>query len=267
MWGVQLFGCEPESAAAAVRAIEPLEPRLYDLNCGCSVPKVLKSGAGAALLRDPERIYRLVAAMKVETQAPVSVKLRSGWDLESLNYPETAAAAVAGGASLVTLHPRIRSQGFGGKAVWDHIRILKNALKVPVVGSGDLFRPEDALRMLATTGCDGVMFARGALGNPFVFACSRAVLCDEPLPDPAPSPAKLCTALEQLRRSLKYKKEETACKEMRKHFCYYTRGVPGGAQLRKQIATATRYVEYESVVKEYLHRTDGIDKGENPIER
>jgi tRNA-dihydrouridine synthase B len=207
-----------------------------------------------------------VAAMKGETQAPVSVKLRSGWDLDSLNYLETATAAVAGGASLVTLHPRTRSQGFGGKAAWDHIRILKNTLEVPVIGSGDLFRPEDALQMLALTGCDGVMFARGALGNPFVFARGRALLCGEPFPDPVPSSAKLYTALEQLRRCMMFKNEERACKEMRKHFCYYTRGIPGGAELRKQIVAATRYEKYESVVKEYLQRSDGLDKRENPIE-
>ena len=261
LWGVQIFGSEPQTAAAAVRAANTLGVSLFDLNCGCSVPKVLKAGAGAALLQDPERIRRLVAAMTTETQAPVSVKLRSGWNQESLNYLETAGAAVAGGASLVSLHPRTRAQGFSGMADWEHIAALKAALAVPVLGSGDLFAPEDALRMLRQTGCDGVLFARGALGNPFVFENTRSLLSPALSAQPVTPAARLQTAMEHLRRAVLLRGEEAACREMRKHFCWYARGIPGAAELRRRAVTATRFREYEEFVKEYLDRSDGIDRG------
>jgi tRNA-dihydrouridine synthase B len=260
-WGVQLFGADPDSLAAAVRAIEPLRPSVYDLNCGCSVPKVLKAGAGAALLRDPERIARLVAAMRSETTAPVSVKLRSGWDRNSLNYLETGAAAQTAGASLVSLHPRTRSQGFSGTSEWEHIARLKSALAVPVLGSGDLFSPQDARSMLSGTGCDGLMFARGALGNPFIFSRTRAVLLGGQEPAPEPVELRLQVALEQLGRAAHWSGEALACREMRKHFGYYTRGIPGGAALRRRFVAAASFEEYESIVKEYLARSDGLSNG------
>jgi tRNA-dihydrouridine synthase B len=259
IWGVQLFGSDPQSAAAAVRLLEPLEVSLFDLNCGCSVPKVLKSGSGSALLQDPERIRRLVRAMTAETRAPVSVKLRSGWSSESLNYRETAEAAVAGGASMVCLHPRTRRQGFSGAAQWGHIAVLKTMLSVPVIGSGDLFSPEDAVRMMRETGCDGVMFARGALGNPFVFAQTRALLRGE-TPVEVPDQVRLETALEQLRRSLCFKPEPVACREMRKHFSYYSRGIHRGAELRRRIVGAGSLQDYQDIIKAHLDRSDGIGR-------
>ena len=267
IWGVQVFGSEPRSAAAAVRALEPLQASLYDLNCGCSVPKVLKSGSGAALLRCPERIRDLVSAMKSETGAPVSVKLRSGWNVDALNYREAAEAAVAGGASLVSLHPRTRRQGFTGSADWGHIAALKAVIPVPVIGSGDLWGPEDALRMMRETGCDGIMFARGALGNPFVFAQTRALLRGQPAADGVVTRIRLETALEQLGRGLSFKPELAACREMRKHFCYYCRGLPGAAELRRRVVEASSFREYQDIVKEYLDRSDGIDMGTSPALR
>jgi tRNA-dihydrouridine synthase B len=265
--GVQIFGSSPSRVAQAVRAMAHLDLSLFDLNCGCSVPKVVKSGAGAALLRDPDRIRRLVEAMKGQTDVPVSVKLRSGWDGDSLNYLETGQAAVSGGASLVSLHARTRSQGFSGKADWTHIAALKRALDVPVLGSGDLFGPEDALRMLEQAGCDGVLFARGALGNPFVFAQTRALLSGESAVAAVSTAVRLQTALEHLRRTLSFKNEATACREMRKHFCHYTRGIPGGSELRKAVVSATRLREYEEIVKEYLDRSDGKGKGDSRAAR
>jgi tRNA-dihydrouridine synthase B len=186
-WGVQLFAAGERSAAAAVRALQRLRPSLYDLNCGCSVPKVLKTGAGAALLRDPQRIRDIIKAMSGETGAPLAVKLRSGWDPGSLNYLEAADLAHEGGAALVCLHPRTRSQGFSGCAYWSHIAELKKSSGMQVFGSGDLFSGDDAVRMVKLTGCDGVMFARGAIGNPFIFAQTLALFRGEPAV-PAPNP-------------------------------------------------------------------------------
>ena len=254
LWGAQIFAAEPRSAAAAVRALESLAPSLYDLNCGCSVPKVLKSGAGAALLRDPARIRDILRAMRGETAAPLSVKLRSGWDPGSLNYLEAAELAQEGGAALACLHPRTRSQGFSGSADWSHIAELKRRSSLRVFGSGDLFSAEQAVALMSRTGCDGVMFARGAIGNPFIFAQALALFHGLVAP-PSPEPeVRLAAALEQLARAAALHGESRACRQMRKHFCAYSRGIPGGAQLRSQAVRAERLADYRRLVQEYLRR-------------
>jgi tRNA-dihydrouridine synthase B len=256
LWGVQLFGSEPRAAAAAVRALAPLRPSLLDLNCGCSVPKVLKSGAGAALLRSPGRIGELVRAMRQETGAPVTVKIRSGWDAATLNYLEVAEEACRAGAAAVCLHPRTRAQGFTGRADWTQIAELKRRLGAPVFGSGDVFSAEDAARLVRETGCDAVLCARGALGNPFLFAEARRLFAGLP-PAPAPSPGeRLAAALRQLAGAIRLYGEEVACREMRKHFCAYTRGVPGGAELRRQAVAARRAADYEALVARYLEKKE-----------
>ena len=255
-WGVQLFGSEPRAAAAAVRALGRLEPSLVDLNCGCSVPKVLKAGAGAALLREPKRIGELVRAMRQETGAPVTVKIRSGWDHNCLNYLQAAEEACGAGAAAVCLHPRTRSQGFTGRADWAQIGELKRRLSVPVFGSGDLFSAEAAARLVRETGCDAVMFARGALGNPFLFAEARRLFAGLP-PAPAPSSReRLEAALRQLAAAVHLYGEATACREMRKHFCAYTRGIPGGARLRGLAVAAESVADYEALVAEHLEKKD-----------
>ncbi len=249
---VQLFASNPQSAGRAARALTPLRPALVDLNCGCSVPKVLRAGCGAVLLQDPGRIHDIVAAIRDACPAPVSVKIRSGWDAASLNYVQVARQAVAGGAALVTLHPRIRAQGFGGRVFLEHLRELKEAVGVPVIGSGDLFAPEDAVAMRQATGCDGVMFARGALGNPFIFAAARALLEGRVPPPPPGAAERLATALRQLERAVLLYGETTACREMRKHLCAYTRGLPGGAELRRRAVRAESLEGYRRLVAEHL---------------
>jgi tRNA-dihydrouridine synthase B len=254
LWGVQIFASEPRSAAAAVRALERLGPSLYDLNCGCSVSKVLKTGAGAALLREPARIRDILRAMRGETSAPLSVKLRSGWDSGSLNFLEAAGLAHEGGAALICLHPRTRSQGFSGRADWSHIADLKSRSSLPVFGSGDLFSAEDALRLVGLSGCDGVMFARGAIGNPFIFAQAQALFRGQPAP-PSPEPeVRLAAALRQLARAVAIHGELRACREMRKHFSAYSRGIPGGADLRAKAMRAEREADYRRLVQDYLKR-------------
>jgi len=250
-WGVQLFGSEPRSAAAAVRLLAALQPSLLDLNCGCSVPKVLKSGAGAALLRAPARIAELVRAMRQETGAPVTVKIRSGWDSASLNYLEVAEQAFRAGAAAVCLHPRTRAQGFTGRADWTQIAELKRRLGAPVFGSGDVFTADDAARLARETDCDAVLLARGALGNPFLFAEARRLFAGLP-PGPAPTPAeRLQAALRQLSGAVRLYGEATACREMRKHFCAYTRGLPGGARLRSLAVAARQVADYQALAAEY----------------
>jgi len=256
LWGVQLFGSEPRALAAAVRLLAPLQPSLLDLNCGCSVPKVLKSGAGAALLRSPALVGQLVRAMRGETGVPVTVKIRSGWDSASMNYLQVAEEACRAGAAAVCLHPRTRAQGFTGRADWSQIAELKRRLGVPVFGSGDVFAAADAARLTRETGCDAVLFARGALGNPFLFAEARRLFAGLP-PGPDPSPAeRLRAALRQLAGAVRLYGETTACREMRKHFCAYTRGLPGGARLRSLAVVAQRVADYQALAAEYLEKKD-----------
>ncbi len=250
--GFQIFASEPATAAQAVRRIAPLGPSLIDLNCGCSVPKVLKTGCGAALLRAPRTIGAIVAAMRSETDAPVSVKLRSGWDAGTINFLECAGEAVAAGALMVTLHPRTRSQGFSGRACREHIRVLKRSCGVPVVGSGDLFTAADCRDMLAETGCDAVMVARGSLGNPFIFEQVRALLGKD-TPEPvADARTRLTAALEHLRLLAASVGEEKACRDMRKHFVAYTKGMEQGATIRQCVVEAATIAEYEDIVGSYL---------------
>ncbi len=250
--GFQIFGASPSVAAAAVRRIAPLRPAILDLNCGCSVPKVLKTDCGALLLRDPALIGSLVSAMKAETDIPVSVKLRLGWDASRLTYLACAEAAVKAGASLVTLHPRTRAQGFGGTADWNHLRALKQACPVPVIGSGDLFSAQDCLRMITTTGCDGVMVARGCLGNPFIFAQAEALLQGRPAQTRVGPGERLSIALFHLHALARSVGEDKACRDMRKHFVAYTKGMEGGSIVRQSVVHAARIDEYEEIVESYL---------------
>ena len=248
----QIFGSRPDVSAAAVRRIAPLAPAIIDLNCGCSVPKVLNAECGAVLMRTPELIGSIVAAMKAETDIPISVKLRLGWDDSRLTYRQCAEAAVTAGAALVTLHPRTRAQGFSGSARWEHIGRLTQALDVPVIGSGDLFTAVDCVRMLEETGCDGVMVARGTLGNPFIFAEARALLCGEPADARRDPGVRLSSAMEHLRLLAERVGEAKACRDMRKHFVAYTRGLEGGSLIRESVVHAERIDEYEQIVESYL---------------
>jgi nifR3 family TIM-barrel protein len=252
LFAVQIFASRPETAALAVRKLSARRPDLYDLNCGCSAAKVLKSGCGAALLRDPEIIAAIVGAMRSETDRPVTVKLRNGWDHNSISYEACAEAAQRGGAAMISLHPRTRTQGFSGSIRLSELKTLKSRSSVPVIGSGDLFAPEDALRMFEDTGCDGLMFARGALGNPFIFTAAKELLQGRQTAAPPTVDKRLETALEQLRRTAELKGEARACKEMRKHFCHYTKGIPGGAELRARAVRARRTEDYRSLVERFL---------------
>jgi nifR3 family TIM-barrel protein len=254
-YAVQLFGSNEETMAQAAAILldekSPFKPALIDINAGCPVPKVTKTGAGSALMKDPRKLARLVSAclrrlQPCEIAFPVSVKIRSGWDADSINYLECAQAAVEAGAAMVSLHPRTRAQGYGGKSDWRHIKELAARLPVPVVGSGDLFTPEDAKRMLEETGCAAVMFARGALGNPFIFSQTRALLLNGTYA-PAPQDALLETAFRHLKLLVCDFGEKKACLEMRKIFCAYLKGYPGAATLRNRIVHASTIAEYAAI--------------------
>ncbi|MDR2597019.1 MAG: tRNA dihydrouridine synthase DusB [Treponema sp.] len=256
-YAIQLFGAESESVykAASLLAplLTPLMPDALDINAGCPVPKVVKNGAGCALMKNPANLGRVTeAAVRASREnlgnIPVSVKIRSGWDSSSLNYAECARVAVEAGAAMVSLHPRTRVQGYGGRSNWAFIADLVSGLSVPVTGSGDLYTPEDARQMLEETGCAAVMFARGAMGNPFIFSAARSLL-ETGSWEPAPFSARIDAAMRHLEMLSADIGERTACLEMRKQFCAYTKGCKGGAALREKAVHASSILEYRKIIE------------------
>lgn len=258
-FAIQLFMPDADTAARAVERVMKAHPTIIDVNCGCPVPKVVKTGAGSALMKDPEAIRSIVQALVAGSDVPVTVKIRSGWDHSSMNFIEAAAAAVEGGASAVTLHPRTRAQGYSGLANWEHLRELVSAMPgIPVFGSGDLHTPQDAQRMLQETGVSGVMFARGAIGNPAIFAETRHCLGARELSD-ALEPSdegllhrQVALLLEHLRLCIEDKGEAHACREMRKHACAYTKGFPGSSRVRNELIHAETFEKYHEVLTAWL---------------
>ena len=252
-YAVQIFTSQPEKAAKSAYVLNKYKPALIDLNCGCSVPKVLKAGCGAFLLQEPKKIKNILKAIKSETNIPVSVKIRTGWDHNTINYLEVAENAIEGGASLITLHPRTRSQLFTSFADWSHLKILKEHIDIPVIGSGDLFSSKDVIKMLSETNCDGIMIARGALGNPFIFKEVKNYLKNKKNKEIS-NKRKIKTAYNHLKKCIKFKGEKTACKEMRKHFCSYSKGIRNSANFRKKIVSASTLEEYKIIIQEFNNK-------------
>lgn len=250
--GIQIFLPDRETAHRALPVLLKANPSLIDINCGCPVPKVVKTGSGSALMRNPEKIGEIVKEISDTTDIPVTVKIRSGWDSSSINYLKAAEYAVKAGASLVTMHPRTRTQGYSGFADWSMLKKLKKTIDVPVIGSGNLFTPEDAQRMLKETGIDGVMFARGAIGNPFIFEHTKELLTTGGCTGTVSVHTRFSAALNHLKRCIEDKGESAACKEMRKHMGSYTKGIKGGAALRNKVVHASTYAEYEEIFAEFL---------------
>jgi nifR3 family TIM-barrel protein len=252
-YAVQLFGAEPDAIYKATLLLAPLKPDAVDINAGCPVPKVVKNGAGCALMKNPANLGRIVdaaarASREALGDAPVTIKMRSGWDSTSINYAECARVAVENGAAMVSLHPRTRGQQYGGKSDWSRIADLVSRLSAPVTGSGDLYTPEDARRMLEETGCAAIMFARGAMGNPFIFPATRTFL-ETGAWEPVPFSARMEAAFRHLEMLAADIGERTACLEMRKQFCAYTKGMTGGALVREQAVHALTIEDYRKILE------------------
>ncbi|MCX7025146.1 MAG: tRNA dihydrouridine synthase DusB [Spirochaetes bacterium] len=255
-YAIQLFGADPSRMAeAAIRAME-WSPSLIDVNCGCPVPKIVKTGAGSALLREPAKIGEIVRAMAAAVPVPVTVKIRLGWDDASVNFLETASVAQDAGAAAVTMHARTRAQGYSGRADWTKLADLKRTLAVPVFGSGDVSSPEAALRMLAQTGVDGVMFARGVMGDPFVFMKTKELAATGTLHE-VPVEARIEVAWRHFGLCLRFLGERTACVEFRKQFCAYTKGGEHGALLRARAVKASTCDEWKAVFEEWRSAAAG----------
>lgn len=249
-YAVQVFGGEPETVADGAKIIlEKTNCECIDINCGCPVPKIIKTGAGSALTRDPERLYSVAkAVVQIAGDIPVTVKIRSGWDENHITWKEAALAALDAGVSAITMHARTRAQGYEGKSDWSKIKELTAlaAGKIPIFGSGDLFTPEDAERMLSETGCDGVMFARGAMGNPFIFDKTIQLLTTGKYDD-IPVQKRIETGFRELLNLSNDIGEKSACLEMRKRFCAYSKGINGGAAIREKIVKAQTISDYKEL--------------------
>ena len=235
--GVQIFGNDPAIMAdAAGRALEISGADFVDINMGCPVEKIVKSGDGCALMRTPELAGDIIEAVCRAIQVPVTVKIRKGWNRESINAVPFAQMAESAGAAAITVHGRTRTQMYSGRADWDSIRAVKAAVHVPVIANGDVFTGADAAAILSHTGADMAMVGRGCFGNPWIFEQGNAALHGTP-PPPMPSmQARVNTALRQIELALTEKGERPGCLEARKHLAWYLKGIPNGAKLR-QLAT------------------------------
>jgi nifR3 family TIM-barrel protein len=248
-FGIQLFGSDPVLMARAAEACLAEKPDFIDLNMGCPVRKVVKRGAGSALIKDPAQAAAIMKAVRgaVGDACPVSVKFRSGWDHDSLNYVEFGLALEAAGADFLCLHPRTQSQQFGGLANWEHISELKHRLTIPLIGNGDIRCPEDAVKMLAETGCDGIMIGRGALGKPWIFGQIRQFLASGDY-TPINKSRLQETMHAHVRLAVQYKQERIAVKELRSQLCFYTKGLVGGSDLRQRINHAASAAELHDLI-------------------
>jgi nifR3 family TIM-barrel protein len=250
---LQIFGGDKESLVAAVKYVdENTNADIIDINMGCPVPKVTKCDAGARWLLDPNKIYDMVSYAVDAAKKPVTVKMRIGWDDQHIYAVENAQAVERAGGAAVSVHGRTREQLYAGKANWDIIRDVKQAVSIPVIGNGDVFSPEDAKRMLEHTGADGVMIGRGALGNPWMlYRTVHYLTTGEMLPEPAPS-EKIRIALLHLDRLANLKGENQAVREMRKHLAWYLKGLPNAHKVKDEIMELTSRSAVVSVLNDYV---------------
>ena len=243
---VQLFGSEPE-LMAEMGAVLAESFEVIDVNMGCPVPKVVNNGEGSALMLQPEKAAAIVAAMVRKIRRPVTVKIRKGFDAAHINAAELARRLEAAGAAAITVHGRTREQYYSGQADWEIIRQVREAVSIPVIGNGDIWNAADALRMREETGCSGVMIARGARGNPWIFRDICALLAGSGLP----SPPSLTERWQMMDRHLHLltaeKGEDTGVREMRKHIGWYSAGMPGAAALRFRANTITTLAGWEEL--------------------
>jgi nifR3 family TIM-barrel protein len=269
--GIQIFGGDPDVMAETALLSEEMGADLIDINMGCWVPKVCRTGSGAALLKDPELATRIVERVVRSVSVPVTVKVRAGWDWSLFAAPELASRFQDAGAKMITLHARFAKQGFEGEADWRLIAELRKAVTVPLIGNGDVKTAEDALKMMQTTGCDGVMVGRAAISNPWALSRIRAGILGEPEP-PAPTlDERIATALEHIRLMIaceadcdsydeaitapEHRQAEwRACRALRGQIPLYIKGERGASVVRDRLTRCSTMAEYESVLREFSVR-------------
>ncbi len=248
---LQLFGSDPKIISEQAKRIEELPFQILDINMGCPVPKVVKNGEGSALMKNPKLAYDIIYETVKAIKKPVTVKIRKGFDDEHVNAAEIAKVAEEAGASAVAVHGRTREQYYSGKADWDIIRQVKEAVSIPVIGNGDVTSARKAADMLKETGCDGVMIGRGAQGNPWIFSELNVYDKTGKIP-PRPGNAEVKQMmLRHARLQLEYKGEYIGIREMRKHVAWYTKGIKNAAKLRAEINAVESYGQLKELLEKH----------------
>ena len=249
----QIFGSDEKSfVAAAVYIEKEMHPDIIDINMGCPVPKVaIKSQAGAALLKDPQKIKKIVSSVVKAVKVPITVKIRSGWDQNSINALEVAKICEEAGAAAITIHPRTRSQGYNGKADWNIIRQIKENVNIPVIGNGDITNIYQAKSMLEETGCDFIMIGRGVLGNPWLIKEINAYLKDGTILPKPTDIEKIDMCLKHIQYLTKIKSEKLVCLEIRNHIAWYLKGIKGSATIKNKIFQIKKICDIISILNQF----------------
>lgn len=252
---VQIFGSDIEAMKYAVKYINQEKiADIIDINMGCPAPKIVKNGDGSKLLLDIEKVKTITRAVVEESNVPVTVKIRKGWDKEHIVAVETAKAIEEAGACAITIHGRTRAEFYSGQADWNIIKEVKENIKIPVIGNGDIKSPEDAKKIFEQTNCDGIMISRASLGNPWIFKQVNEYLQGKEISN-INSDEKLKIILEHINLEVEEKGENIGIKEMRKHICFYLKGEKGASEIREKINHTDSRYEVEKILSEYFTQT------------
>mgnify|MGYP002581123287 FL=1 len=245
--GAQIFGDDPETMAQAAKKCLAFSPEIIDINMGCPAPKIASNGGGASLMKNPQLAYEITKAVAEAVPVPVTVKIRKGWDNDSINAVQMAALAEKAGAAAVTVHGRTKEQMYSGKVDYDIIAEVKKAVSIPVIGNGDITDEQSATMMMEKTNCDAIMIGRGALGNPWIFSRINAYFDECRVLPPPTITQKMVTMLGHVQKIIEYKGEYIGMREARHHAGYYTKGLRGGATLRREICQMEHFEQLQEL--------------------
>jgi nifR3 family TIM-barrel protein len=246
----QIFGSDPSMMAEAAKMVEDSGADILDINFGCSVKKIVKTGSGAALMKTPELSEKILVSVRKSIRIPLTIKIRTGWDNSGKQALALAERAEASGVDAIAVHPRTATQGFAGRADWTIIAAIKKHVKIPVIGNGDIVTAEDAVNMQAETGCDAIMIGRQAIGNPWIFSQVLARSRGETMPSPNMA-YHFKTMKRYLNASVQYIGEENACRMMRSRLCWFVKGLPNSSQFRRSISHIASEREALEIIDAY----------------